>query len=248
MRIGDARVSTNEQNLDLQLDDLKKAGVRAKNIFTDKIIGTSSECLGLEQALSHLWQGDTLVIWLSATQSLGLCTVAAQIEVAEPHGVAVMLKPDMAVLSQCSTWLARTTTRAVLKPPLGLSARRAAAPPQRHRGHWARGAGACTRPKSTSAPRATHGDMMLRAQPCQHPFDGNLLPHGSPWRGDVIPVMGGGSVGPRASTGLRAVGWRGVGRAGGDSRCAWGWRPGVEGHAPQETRHEYETYRGDEAP
>jgi hypothetical protein len=63
MLIGYARVSTNEQNLDLQRDALRKAGVRAKNLYTDKITGTKEERPGLEQALSHLREGDTLVVW-----------------------------------------------------------------------------------------------------------------------------------------------------------------------------------------
>jgi DNA invertase Pin-like site-specific DNA recombinase len=63
MYIGYARVSTNEQNLDLQQDALRKAGVSAKNLYTDKITGTKSERPGLEQALSHLREGDTLVVW-----------------------------------------------------------------------------------------------------------------------------------------------------------------------------------------
>ena len=63
MRIGYARVSTNEQNLDLQRDALRKAGVSAKNLYTDTITGTKSERPGLEQALSHLREGDTLVVW-----------------------------------------------------------------------------------------------------------------------------------------------------------------------------------------
>src|SRR5712691_7487199 len=63
MLIGYARVSTNEQNLDLQQDALKKAGVSAKNLYTDKITGTKSERPGLTQAISHLRQGDTLVVW-----------------------------------------------------------------------------------------------------------------------------------------------------------------------------------------
>lgn len=63
MLIGYARVSTNEQNLDLQRDALRKAGVSAKNIFTDKITGTKVERVGLAQALTHLREGDTLVVW-----------------------------------------------------------------------------------------------------------------------------------------------------------------------------------------
>jgi DNA invertase Pin-like site-specific DNA recombinase len=63
MLIGYARVSKNEQNLDLQLDAFKKAGVSDKHVFTDKITGTKAERKGLEQALTHLRDGDTLVVW-----------------------------------------------------------------------------------------------------------------------------------------------------------------------------------------
>jgi DNA invertase Pin-like site-specific DNA recombinase len=63
MLIGYARVSTNEQNLNLQLDALKKAGCTDSRVFTDKITGTKEERPGLTIALSHLRQGDTLVIW-----------------------------------------------------------------------------------------------------------------------------------------------------------------------------------------
>lgn len=63
MLIGYARVSTNEQNLDLQRDALRNASVSAKHLYTDKITGTTSARPGLEQALSHLREGDTLVVW-----------------------------------------------------------------------------------------------------------------------------------------------------------------------------------------
>src|SRR3712207_6740686 len=63
MLIGYARVSKNEQNLDLQRDALLKAGCREQNIFTDKITGTKQERNGLTQALSHLREGDTFVVW-----------------------------------------------------------------------------------------------------------------------------------------------------------------------------------------
>jgi DNA invertase Pin-like site-specific DNA recombinase len=63
MLIGYARVSTNEQNLDLQRDALLTAGVSPKHLYTDTITGTTQERPGLAQALSHLRAGDTFVVW-----------------------------------------------------------------------------------------------------------------------------------------------------------------------------------------
>ena len=56
MRIGYARVSTRDQNLELQLDALDKAG--CKRIFTDKLSGVQVERPGLQEALSHLREAD----------------------------------------------------------------------------------------------------------------------------------------------------------------------------------------------
>ncbi len=63
MLIGYARVSKNEQNLDLQRDALLKAGCKAVDIYTDKITGTKQERAGLNAALTHLRPGDTFVVW-----------------------------------------------------------------------------------------------------------------------------------------------------------------------------------------
>jgi DNA invertase Pin-like site-specific DNA recombinase len=61
MRIGYARVSTHEQNLDLQKDALEKAG--CNKIFVDKVSGVATDRPGIEEAFSHLREGDTLVVW-----------------------------------------------------------------------------------------------------------------------------------------------------------------------------------------
>ena len=61
MLIGYARVSTDEQNLDLQLSALKQAG--CERIYPDKVSGTKATRPGLTEALSHLRKGDTLVVW-----------------------------------------------------------------------------------------------------------------------------------------------------------------------------------------
>lgn len=62
MRIGYARVSTEDQKIDLQINALDKAG--CERIFVDQgLSGGAFERPGLNEALSHLTQGDTLVVW-----------------------------------------------------------------------------------------------------------------------------------------------------------------------------------------
>jgi DNA invertase Pin-like site-specific DNA recombinase len=61
MLIGYARVSTIEQNISLQIDELKKAG--CKRIFRDKASGVKSERPGLAEGLDFLREGDSLVVW-----------------------------------------------------------------------------------------------------------------------------------------------------------------------------------------
>ncbi len=61
MLIGYARVSTQDQNLDLQIEALTKTG--CKKVFDDKISGNRAERPGLAKALEMLREGDTLVVW-----------------------------------------------------------------------------------------------------------------------------------------------------------------------------------------
>src|SRR5436305_10643636 len=61
MNIGYARVSTQDQTLDLQKDALEKIG--CSQIFTDTISGSTMERHGLDAALAYVSEGDTLVVW-----------------------------------------------------------------------------------------------------------------------------------------------------------------------------------------
>ncbi len=61
MLIGYVRVSTNDQNTDLQRNALNCAGCEL--IFEDKISGTKSDRPGLKKLLRTLSAGDTLIIW-----------------------------------------------------------------------------------------------------------------------------------------------------------------------------------------
>ena len=61
MLIGYARISTNDQNLNLQTDALTKAG--CEKIFTDTASGAKSDRTGLTEAISFMRKGDTLCVW-----------------------------------------------------------------------------------------------------------------------------------------------------------------------------------------
>jgi DNA invertase Pin-like site-specific DNA recombinase len=61
MDIGYARVSTREQTLDLQLDALKAAG--CGKVYTETASGAKAERPVLDEVLSYLRKGDTLVVW-----------------------------------------------------------------------------------------------------------------------------------------------------------------------------------------
>src|SRR5947207_6746977 len=61
MLIGYARVSTQDQTLNLQKDALEKIG--CSKIFTDTISGATTQRLGLDEALAYVREGDTLVVW-----------------------------------------------------------------------------------------------------------------------------------------------------------------------------------------
>jgi DNA invertase Pin-like site-specific DNA recombinase len=62
MLIGYARVSTNDQTINLQRDALKETG--CVRIFSDRgVSGGATRRRGLDRALSSLRRGDTLVVW-----------------------------------------------------------------------------------------------------------------------------------------------------------------------------------------
>ena len=61
MLIGYARVSTHDQNLDLQKDALEKAG--CEKIHVEKASGKSSNRPELGKVMNYLREGDTLVVW-----------------------------------------------------------------------------------------------------------------------------------------------------------------------------------------
>jgi len=61
MNVGYARVSTLEQNFDLQIDALNK--IACEKIFRETVSGAKSERMALNKALKFLRKNDVLVVW-----------------------------------------------------------------------------------------------------------------------------------------------------------------------------------------
>lgn len=61
--IGYARVSTAEQNLEMQIEALRKAGVPPDSIHVEKVSGAAAKRPKLDWAIDSLREGDTLVVW-----------------------------------------------------------------------------------------------------------------------------------------------------------------------------------------
>ena len=86
MQIGYARVSTEDQHLALQLDALKAVG--CERVFTDRISGARTQRPGLDDALSHVREGDALVVWKLdrlGRSVKGLVDLVAELERRQVH-------------------------------------------------------------------------------------------------------------------------------------------------------------------
>lgn len=101
MKFGYARVSTKDQNLDLQIDALKKAGV--DEIHTEIVSGAKTDRPVLAEILKKLRSGDVLVIWkldrlgrslrhlvelvpMLMEKGVGLLSLHDHIDTTTPHG------------------------------------------------------------------------------------------------------------------------------------------------------------------
>ncbi len=87
MNIGYARVSTFEQNLDLQQDALKQAG--CDRIYLDKLSGSQAQRPGLEKVKEVLREGDTLVVWRLDRLGRSLKDLVEWVSYLEQHGIAL---------------------------------------------------------------------------------------------------------------------------------------------------------------
>lgn len=88
MLIGYARVSTDDQNLDLQKDALKQAG--CERIIEDRMSGAKAERPGLQEALGYARSGDIFVVWRLDRLSRSLKDLIEMITILESRDIGLM--------------------------------------------------------------------------------------------------------------------------------------------------------------
>lgn len=87
MKIGYARVSTLEQNLDLQRDALEQAG--CEKVIVDHASGATARRPGLERIKDLLRSGDTLVVWRLDRLGRSLRDLIDWVQYLEEQGVGL---------------------------------------------------------------------------------------------------------------------------------------------------------------
>ncbi len=87
MLIGYARVSTQDQNPELQLDVLKKEG--CEKVFTEKASGAQRDRPQLKTAGGYMREGDTLVVWKLDRLARSLKQLIETVEELERRGIGL---------------------------------------------------------------------------------------------------------------------------------------------------------------
>ncbi len=87
MLVGYARVSTQDQELALQLDALTAAG--CERVFTERASGAQRERPQLRAALDYMRAGDTLVVWRLDRLARSLQQLIATVEALGARGVGL---------------------------------------------------------------------------------------------------------------------------------------------------------------
>jgi len=87
MLVGYARVSTTDQNSELQIEALKEAG--CEKVFHEKISGAKTGRPELQKALEYMRGGDTLVIWKLSRLARSLTQVINTVKDLEKREIAL---------------------------------------------------------------------------------------------------------------------------------------------------------------
>ena len=90
MKVGYARVSTVDQNMDLQMDALKKEGCDPEYIYSEHISGVKTDRPKFQQCLKFLRSGDILVVWRLDRLSRSLKELITIADLLEERGVELV--------------------------------------------------------------------------------------------------------------------------------------------------------------
>ena len=87
MKIGYARVSTVDQNLDLQLQALKKMG--CQKIFREKVSGATRQRPEFQRMLDQIRDNDVIVVWKLDRLARPMRQLIETMEMLHQRGIAL---------------------------------------------------------------------------------------------------------------------------------------------------------------
>ena len=121
--VGYARVSTTEQDLQLQVDALHTAGVTPARLFVDKASGAKTDRPGLGKCLEFLQAGDLLLVWRLDRLGRSMVHLVGLVEELQQRGVGFRSICDGAIDTTTASgelvfniFLGPRTVRAALDP------------------------------------------------------------------------------------------------------------------------------------
>ena len=181
MLIGYARVSTDDQTLDLQRDALQDAG--CERIFEDHASGAGDRP-GLRDALTHLRAGDALVVWRLDRLGRSLKDLIARAEALRTQGVGLRSLKEAIDTDSSSGQLIFHIFGALAEFERALIRERTQAGLQAARARGRKGG----RPKRLDAEQRAHAVALYRAR--KPHCGGDLRPHGH-LPGHLVRICGG---------------------------------------------------------
>lgn len=108
--IGYARVSTDEQDVAMQVAALKRAGVDDDHLHVEYVSGVSAKRPMLELALMDARPGDTFVVWRLDRMGRSLIDLLNKLASLEERGIKFRSLTERIDLSTASGWLAAVNT------------------------------------------------------------------------------------------------------------------------------------------
>jgi DNA invertase Pin-like site-specific DNA recombinase len=101
--LGYARVSTDDQDLSLQIDALTKQGIPTASIFMDKLSGAKTDRPGLAKCLAALQSGDVLVVWRLDRLGRSMRHLITLVEDLRSRGVGFRSLSEGAIDTTCAS-------------------------------------------------------------------------------------------------------------------------------------------------